>query len=337
MKTAEVAKLMNVSVRTLHYYDEIGLLKPKKVLQNGYRSYDKGSLIKLQQILIFRELKLSLSAIKEIMLGEDYDAARVLSSQKQLLSLQKRRLEHLIKEIDKVNLDADGMNDASSLNFEEQEWELVWNEIYEDQGEVQKDILEPVAAFVDEIMGKNLKKVLDLGCGTGRNAIYMAKLGLDITASDISDKGLEITKKKSKRLGLDIKTVKHDIRTIPYKDDTFDAILCTWVSGHGNDEDMKSHAKEMLRVVKPNGMIFVDYPSKLDKRYGVGIEIEKDTFLENMEGEEKIPHHYSSLTEIEEIYEGHECEAKPYTYHYYDNGIKQDIEAYIVRITKSER
>jgi len=83
MKTVnEVSKLVGVSVRTLHYYDEINLLKPTKLTESGYRLYKNDDLIILQQILLFRELGVPLEGIKKILGSSDYDKHRVLECQK---------------------------------------------------------------------------------------------------------------------------------------------------------------------------------------------------------------------------------------------------------------
>ncbi len=198
-------------------------------------------------------------------------------------------------------------------------WELVWNSIYEKQGEVQSDILPTVEMIADLFVNEKVKTVLDLGCGMGRHSIYLAKRGFSVTATDISPKGIDVTAKKAQEQGLDIITECHDMRNIPFHDNCFDAVICVWTSGHGNKSDMINHAKEMMRVVKQGGIIFVDYVSKLDINFGRGIEIEKDTFTENMSGEEDIPHHYTDETELSEIYAGHEFNIKPYTYSFSDN------------------
>lgn len=199
---------------------------------------------------------------------------------------------------------------------------------------VQSEVLEPVKDFVDSLKKNKLKNILDLGCGTGRNTIYMCNRGLQVTATDISEKGLDVTAKKAKRLGYDVKISRHDMRNMPFRDNTFDGILCSWVSGHGTHQDMFLHANEMLRVVKPGGMIFVDYPSKKDVLYGVGDEIEKDTFLNNMPGEEKIPHHYSDEEEIRSIYGSYISSIMPYTYRFEASGETHEIEAYLVIVEK---
>lgn len=93
----EFAKLTGVSVRTLHFYDEIGLLKPSSVdEQNGYRFYDENSLTRMKEILFYRELDFPLKEIRTILSSPDYDKQKALKGQKHLLTLKKERLERLI-------------------------------------------------------------------------------------------------------------------------------------------------------------------------------------------------------------------------------------------------
>ena len=98
MKTVkEVSALSGVSVRTLHYYDEIGLLKPTEVTEAGYRLYDDDALCRLQSILFFRELEFPLRDIKAILETPDFDRNEALSRQIRLLELQKEHIEGLLK------------------------------------------------------------------------------------------------------------------------------------------------------------------------------------------------------------------------------------------------
>ena len=86
MKTVkEVSKLTGVSIRALHHYDAIGLLKPSQVTAAGYRLYDADALERLYMILVFRELGLSLKEIGEILNASDYDRNRVLEKQISLM------------------------------------------------------------------------------------------------------------------------------------------------------------------------------------------------------------------------------------------------------------
>ena len=97
MKTVhEVSKLAGVSIRTLQYYDKIGLLHPAKYTESGYRLYDDTALEKLQQILLFRELEFSLKDIKAIMDNPNFDQRKALEQQIALLTLKKEHLENLI-------------------------------------------------------------------------------------------------------------------------------------------------------------------------------------------------------------------------------------------------
>ena len=101
MQINEFAKLTGVSVRTLHYYDEIGLLKPAFVdEQNGYRFYDENSLERMQEILFYRELDFELKSISDILSSPDYDKKKALSEQRKLLILKKERLERIIDALD---------------------------------------------------------------------------------------------------------------------------------------------------------------------------------------------------------------------------------------------
>ena len=97
MQIRDFAQLTGVSVRTLHYYDEIGLLRPAAVdEQTGYRFYDESSLLRMQEILFYRELDFPLKDIQEALSSPHYDKQKALAEQKTLLRLKKERLERLI-------------------------------------------------------------------------------------------------------------------------------------------------------------------------------------------------------------------------------------------------
>ena len=101
MQIKEFADFTGVSVRTLHYYDEMGLLKPACVDRStGYRYYDETCLLRMQEILFYRELDFSLKSICEILSSANYDKEKALIEQKTLLILKKERLERLISAVD---------------------------------------------------------------------------------------------------------------------------------------------------------------------------------------------------------------------------------------------
>src|ERR1051325_629168 len=96
----QLSKLAGVTPRTLHHYDAIGLLKPSRVGDNGYRYYGEESLLLLQQILFYRELDIPLEDIKKIMGRRDYDIVGALHGHKEALQRQVTRLNRLISTVD---------------------------------------------------------------------------------------------------------------------------------------------------------------------------------------------------------------------------------------------
>ena len=108
----EVSGITGVSIRTLRYYDEIGLLKPTELTETGYRLYDNKALEKLQEILFFRELEIPLIDIKKIMDTPNYDKEQILITQKMLLEQKRNRLNGIIELI------TDVMKGVNTMSFE---------------------------------------------------------------------------------------------------------------------------------------------------------------------------------------------------------------------------
>lgn len=113
MKTVkDVSEITGVSVRTLRYYDEIGLLKPTQLTDAGYRLYDNKALEKLQKIMFFKELEIPLVDIKKIMENHDYDKEQALLTQKTLLEQKRNHLNGIIELI------TDVMKGVNTMSFE---------------------------------------------------------------------------------------------------------------------------------------------------------------------------------------------------------------------------
>ena len=98
----EISDLTGISVRTLHYYDEIGLLKPTEKSDAGYRLYDDKALETLQQILFFREFDISLKEIKAVLDNPALERNQILQVQRKMLVTKKERMERLIASIDDI-------------------------------------------------------------------------------------------------------------------------------------------------------------------------------------------------------------------------------------------
>jgi MerR family transcriptional regulator, thiopeptide resistance regulator len=98
----QTARLSGVSVRTLHHYDELGLLKPAEIGANGYRYYGREELLRLQQILLHRELEFPLEAIRAVLAAPDFDRAEVLRRHRATLNAQAQRYRRLIRTLDET-------------------------------------------------------------------------------------------------------------------------------------------------------------------------------------------------------------------------------------------
>lgn len=123
MKTVkDVSEIAGVSIRTLRHYDEIGLLKPTKLTEAGYRLYDDKALEKLQEIMFYRELEIPLSEIKTILENPFYDKKQALLTQKALLEQKRNRLNGIIELISDV---VKGVNTMSFEAFSKEEIEAI--------------------------------------------------------------------------------------------------------------------------------------------------------------------------------------------------------------------
>jgi DNA-binding transcriptional MerR regulator len=113
----QLADLAGVTPRTLHYYDEIGLLPPSNIGENGYRRYDDTAVLRLQQILFYRELGLSLDEIGDALDRPDFDVIGALRSHREALRGRVGRLNHLIHTIDRTLLHLEGQIEMSTKDL----------------------------------------------------------------------------------------------------------------------------------------------------------------------------------------------------------------------------
>ena len=143
----QLSKLAGVIGRTLRYYDQIGLLKPKRVSSSGYRIYGTEEIALLQQILFYRKLEMPLEEIKEIILAADFDQEKALLLHQQRLEMKKAQLDTLLVTIEKTLADKRG------------ERQMTDNEKFE--GFKQRLLDENETTYGQEIRGKYGEKVVD--------------------------------------------------------------------------------------------------------------------------------------------------------------------------------
>jgi len=138
-----------------------------------------------------------------------------------------------------------------------------WNNIYKKEGTDYSyyNIVEPHKDMpkVAELFRKNgVKRVLDLGCGAGRNLVYLARNGFEMYGLDIAPEGLKIIRESLDKEGLNSELRMGDVYgRLPYPDGFFDAVISVQVLQHNTEEMIKSSIGEILRVLRPGGMVFV--------------------------------------------------------------------------------
>lgn len=191
----KLGQLAGISTRTLRYYDEIDLLKPARINSSGYRIYSSTEVDRLQQILFYRELGLSLESIKEIMTSETFDGATALKEHREKLLDKRAQLDLLIENVDKsIQLTERKITMTDKEKFEGFKQQLVDNnedkygkEIREKYGQdavnksnnkvkgMTQEQYEKVTNLADEI-AKNLKAAMQTGDPAGELAQKTADL-----------------------------------------------------------------------------------------------------------------------------------------------------------------
>ena len=131
----QLSRLAGVTPRTLHYYDEIGLLKPSRVGDNGYRYYGEEALARLQQILLYRELDMPLEKIKNLLGRRDFDALSALEKHKVELRRRAARVERLIATVDRTISHLKGKSEMSPKQYFESFSD-------EQQAEYEKEVMQ---------------------------------------------------------------------------------------------------------------------------------------------------------------------------------------------------
>lgn len=269
-KTGEFAKMANLSIRTIRYYDKIGLLKPSKIADNGYRMYSDRDFMKLQKILSLKYLGFSLDDIFYMTVNDSY-----LSLQ-QSLSLQKKMIDQKIEQLQNIKLSLEKTEQfitqsqnidwkaiLDNINFNTMEQDLL--EQYKNSTNIniriklhEKYSINPIHWFewmFSQYHLDNGMKVLEIGCGNGelwqRNQKNIPNIQLTLT--DISQGMLDDAKNRLK----DIKDIDYqcfDCHQIPYDNQTFDIVIANHVLFYV--QDIEQVLKEINRVLKNDGIFY---------------------------------------------------------------------------------
>jgi ubiquinone/menaquinone biosynthesis C-methylase UbiE len=191
---------------------------------------------------------------------------------------------------------------------------LAWEEYYSTLSRLPRRLKKPVP-FVEEALPtlkrSKVKSVLDLGCGTARHCVYLAKKGFDVVGVDVSRSALRIANEWVRKEQLtNAAFIQGTMTNIPFSDFHFDAVVSVSVMHHALKEDIVKSLNEVYRVLKKNGLFLANLASVNDPRYGAGEKVEDGTFriLEAFE-ERRFEELHHFFTE-EEASEAVTCFAK---------------------------
>jgi len=180
---------------------------------------------------------------------------------------------------------------------------------------------------------KNIKKILDFGCGLGRHSIYFAKQGFHVSAFDLSEEATEHLKLWAEKENLFIEIINADMLKLPYDDNTFDAIFAYHVISHTDSVGAKNIINEMSRVLKIGGEIYLTLCSKdtWSYKYAGYPKLDENTVIKTDEGPEKgIPHFYVTLDDIIELFNNYSIERIRHIDDCYFSGKKQNSKHYFI-------
>jgi len=181
-----------------------------------------------------------------------------------------------------------------------------WDEIFSEKGKVFTEPHQDMDTIATLFEEKGVRRILDIGSGTGRHLLYFSKKGFEVYGMDASLKGISIAKKWLSEENLKAEIILHRMEEkFPYKDDFFDAIISIQVIHHNKMKNIKITISEIERVLKKGGIIFITFP-RLKGRSGLKDwklkEIEKNTYIPQAGQEKGLPHHFFTIEEIHDLF-----------------------------------
>jgi ubiquinone/menaquinone biosynthesis C-methylase UbiE len=173
-----------------------------------------------------------------------------------------------------------------------------WDSLYQERGVVQKDLSPKAADALDFFRTTGTRRILDLGCGTGRHAVHMAQNGFAVIGCDSSEAALRIVKGSLPEAEFQV----CDAGWLAYKDGSVDGIFCHAVIQHGTLATIKKAIAEIHRVLRRGGALFLTVTSTEHPEYLTGHEIETGTKMNIDAIDGDMPHHYFTEQEMRDLF-----------------------------------
>ena len=190
--------------------------------------------------------------------------------------------------------------------IESKGWE--WNIEFEDKEYVWKNPTLESYGIMNRWGSQGRKDFLDLGCGLGRHSILFGRNGFSVSCFDISQDGIDSTRKWAEAEGLKFDYMTGDMLTLPYENDRFDCVLCWNVISHSDTEGVKKAISEIRRVLRSGGECYLTFGSK--STWGWQQDwpmVDANTKLKMENGPEyKVPHFYADKELLDELFKDFE-------------------------------
>jgi len=181
-----------------------------------------------------------------------------------------------------------------------------WDKVFHQQGKIFVEPHEDMPRVIQQLRERNVQKVLDLGSGTGRHVIHLAKNCFSMYGLDNSEEGIKTTKQWLEAEGLTAEFALQEMNeTLPWVDNFFDAIISVQVIHHATIATIQQTICEMERVLKSGGCIFVTVP-KLKNQATNYEQIETNTYVPLDGWEKGLPHHYFTPEELKDFFSNFE-------------------------------
>ncbi len=178
----------------------------------------------------------------------------------------------------------------------------VWNNIFKREGTVFGQLHEDMPHLAETLKQRRACIILDLGCGTGRHTLYFSQRGLTVHGLDSAPTGLAQTRQRLQAANFNAHLLQHDIFTgLPFGNTHFDAIISIQVIHHARLAQIRSLATEMVRILKPNGLLFVTVP-RLQNQGTSFQSVEPGTLIPLDGREAGLPHHYFTEEELRHLF-----------------------------------